>query len=291
MNARPHAPFLYIGYPKAASTFLGRYLDRHPDVAVSRIRLNHLNTRSVSDVAPAGDESAPAGKTDVKVNEKIAESICVVGDSRLWHRYKFVPDSLPMLKEHVVLDSHEAARRLKQAYPSARVFFTLREQVDWLHSSYKFFMPQLPAGQRSFADYCRTPRGIAYLQAGHYDRTIEAYAETFGSERVLVLQFDDIRKDPRQFLSRLCGFLGIAERALPTERANEGSTPQAARIRQLMPFVDRLPQPIKKLGKALLPFLPAGGESVLSDKETAAIREIYAESNRRTEKLLAGLAR
>lgn len=291
MISHPKADFIYIGYPKAASTFVGRFLNQHPQVSTDRLLLYPLYAPSIAEVSLASSEKPDAGKVHISINEKVAESICVVGDQNAWDTYKFVPHALDKLKNDILIDPHEAARRLKFSYPSARVLMMIREQVDWLHSSYKFFMPRLPAKQRSFADFCATPRGIAYLEAGYFDRTIEAYAEAFGPDRIMVSRFEDINKAPQRFMSQLCAYLGISEQPLPNSRANEGSSAQVSRIRRSAPFIDQLPASIRTIGKALLSVLPISNDMLLSDSEIAALRQKYETSNERTEKLIAQLGR
>ena len=285
----PKADFVYIGYPKAASTFVGRFFSQHPQVSTDRMLLHPLYAPSMADVSPASAEKPDPTKVHVSINEKVAESICVVGNRDTWNTYKFIPNASDKLTGDILLDPTEAARRVKQAYPSARVLMMLREQVDWLHSSYKFFMPRMPARQRSFADFCATPRGVAYLAAGHYDRTIEAYVATFGADRVMVLRFEDIRRAPQRLMTQLCTYLGIAEQPLPESPANEGSSAQVSRIRRLAPVIDSLPAGVRTAGKALLSLLPVSNAIMLSESEIGMLRNKYAESNEKTEKLIAGL--
>jgi hypothetical protein len=150
-------------------------------------------------------------------------------------------------------------------------------------------MTRLPARRRSFADFRATPRGVAYLQAGYYDRTIKTYMDTFGTGNVMVLRFEDIGRAPQQFMSRLCRYLGIAEQPLPEGRANEGSTAQVARVRRSLPFIDQLPASMRRIGKTLLSIAPAGSETLLSETEISTLREQYVDSNKQTEKLLKQL--
>lgn len=285
----PKADFIYIGYPKAASTFVSRFLDQHPQVTTDRNLLGPLYEATIADVAAATGDKPDAAKIHVSINEKVAESICVVGDRYAWRDYKFVPDSWDSVKAAIVIDPHEAALRLKRAHPAAKVLMMIRDQVDWLHSSYKFFMPRLPAGQRSFSDFCATPRGMAYIQAGHFDRTIDAYAGAFGPDNLLVLRYEDIGMAPQRFMATLCSYLGIAEQPMPSARENEGSTARVAAVRRFLPQVDRLPPSVKAMAKNALALLPESRGTILSGGDIRMTRSLYASSNARTEKLLSQL--
>src|SRR3954454_2491868 len=113
MVARKTAEVIYIGYPKAASTFVGQFLKDHPQVTLERIQLDPFYAASIDDITPAPARHIERGKVHVRHNEKIAESICVVGDSRIWNQNRYVPGTWDRVKDEVVLGPGEAAQRLK----------------------------------------------------------------------------------------------------------------------------------------------------------------------------------
>lgn len=129
-----------------------------------------------------------------------------------------------------------------------------------------------------------------FLQAGHFDQTIRAYVDIFGSQRVCVLRFEDIINAPTRFAAELCAFIGVSERAIPQRRENETNA-QLARIQRLFPVIERLPRRVKS---ALKPhaerLLPGGRASILSSRNISVLRSIYVVSNQRTEKLIAQLS-
>ena len=187
------------------------------------------------------------------------------------------------------LDPFASASRIQRTYPNVKILLTIREQVDWLHSAYKYSMPALPGRQRAFSDFCCTPTGIAYLQAGHFDQTIRAYVHVFGSDRVRVLRFEDITRAPKRFVAELCAFLEISERPLPAKWQNETNA-QMARLLRLFPIVDLLPRSVKYVLKPYAQRLPGGRGTILTPRDVQMVRGIYAASNQRTEKLLAQLS-
>ena len=236
-------------------------------------------------------ELARRARIHVSVNEKVAESVIYVGDHAAWRREMFKPNGWDLVRPHIRIDSREAAERIKGAYSKAKVLIVIRDQADWLHSAYRYFMPRLQAGRRSFADFCATPRGIVYLQAGHYDVTIAAYIDTFGPDRVKVLRFEDLVRAPERFASDLGAFVGLDAGPLPATKANEGSAVRAAMVRKYFPFVDAMPAGVRKFGGRLISMVPGRTRTLLSESEIQMIRGVYALSNERTAKLIAGLAR
>lgn len=281
------ADVLHIGYPKAASTFLVRYLQAHPDVTVAQFELSDLLQRSDGQFALR--EKPRAHKIHVSKDENIAESVCIVGDLNNWERHLYVPGAWDLVRNDVIVDPGEAASRLHKVYPHAKILIVIREQSDWLQSVYKFVMSQLPWNRRSFADYCTTPSGIVLLAAGHFDRTIRAYIDLFSGSRVRVLRFEDIRQAPERFTAELCGFIGISEQPIPQRRENETHA-QIARIQRFFPLIEKLPRDAKNALKPLaMRLIPGARGAILSSRDIRMLRSVYAASNQRTEKLIGQL--
>jgi sulfotransferase family protein len=290
MTKYPKADVLHIGYPKAASTFVYRYLQSHPEVTIDHNRLLPLLLSNSIANASATVEKSDPNKIHVCREESVAESVCVIGEIKNWERYLYVPGAWDRIKNDIIVDPAEMALRLNKVYPDAKVLLLIREQADWFQSIYKYVMSQLPATQRSFVDYCSTPQGIVMLSAGHFDRTIGAYIDIFGSQHVHVLRFEDILNAPKRFAAELCAFIGISERPIPQRRENE-SHALIARIQRVFPIVERLPSGVKAAIRAhVVPMLPSGRGTILSSRDIRMLRSIYITSNQRTEKLISLLS-
>jgi hypothetical protein len=280
------ADVLHIGYPKAASTFLGLFLDAHPQVTTDHNCLVPLLRVHRATHLPRATAKPSANKIHVSRDENIAESVCVVGDLNNWQCYKYVPGAWPRVKHDVSLDPTEAALRLQRVHSHAKIVLLIREQADWIQSAYKYAMSRLPARRRSFSDFCTTPTGVALLKAGHFHETISAYITVFGRDRVLVLRSEDIVKAPERFTRELCAFIGISESPLPQRRANETHA-QIARIQRLLPTIERLPSNVKGALKSYVgPLIPGRRKPILSSHDLAILRSIYAGSNQRTEQVI-----
>jgi hypothetical protein len=284
MPAHVRADVLHIGYPKAASTFIVRFLENHPEVTVDQFSLSEL-LKPVTGVVPVTNKPTP-DKVHVSKDENVAESICVIGDVKYWKKHLYAPDSWDRVKDDVRIDPGEAASRLHKVHPNAKVLIVVREQADWLQSVYKFVMSQLPWNRRSFSDYCTTPSGIVLLQAGHFDQTIQAYIDVFGSRRVGVLRFEEIARAPKRFAAELCKFIGVSERPLPQRRENETHA-QIARFQRFFPFIEQLPRGVKNTLKPhAMRLIPGARGAVLPSRDIRMLRGIYAASNQRTDKLI-----
>jgi hypothetical protein len=283
------ADVLHIGYPKAASTFLVKFLESHPEVTVSQFELSDILQQTGGRFEIQAKPSLH--KIHVSKDENIAESVCVVGDLKNWQRCLYVPGAWDQVKNDILIDPGEAALRLHKIHPDAKVLLVIREQGDWLQSVYKFVMSQLPWNRRSFADYCTTPSGIVLLQAGHFDHTIRAYVDLFGTKRVCVLRFEDIVSAPKRFSAELCGFIGVSDQPLPQRRENETHA-QIARIQRFFPLIERLPRGLKNTLKPhATRLMPGARRAILSARDFRILRGVYMASNWRTDKLIRQLSR
>jgi len=273
---------VHIGYPKAGSTFLQEYMATHPELDSSLEAMDALAEPAGSmPLRPAAD-----GRVRLITNEKISESLIAADDGSVWSRNKFVPGTWEDTAKHTRIDPVETARRVRDGYGAERVLIVIREQAAWLHSAYKYYLPNLPAQRRGFADFCATSIGRVYLELGHYDRIIEPYIDVFGAQHVLVLRAEMLRNKPEQFAAEFCQFAGIGYRPIPQGSANVGSSNQAAALRARFPVIDHLPAGVRRMGSTVLSRLSSGRGSMFSDAETAEIRSRYADSNRRVERLL-----
>jgi hypothetical protein len=288
LSIQARADVLHIGYPKAASTFTVRFLEKHPEISIDHFQLSNLLRSSGTRFSLT--EKPWSNKIHISKDENIAEAVCSVGQWQNWKRYLYVPGAWDYVKNDVVIDPEEAASRVHRVHPDAKVLIVIREQADWLQSVYKFVISQLPRNRRSFAEYCSTPSAIALLHAGHFDRTIGAYIDLFGSDRVGVLRFEDIVSAPKRFAAKLCSFIGVSERPLPEQRENETHA-QIARIQRFFPVIEQLPRGLKNTLKPYaMRLIPGARGTVLSSRDIRMLRGIYAASNQRTEKLIAQLS-
>jgi hypothetical protein len=279
-----HPPVVHIGYPKAASTYLEAYLVGHRDVHVLHTRLPNFDVPSRPIALP--DD----GKVPVCINERIAEGVIEVGQKVVDKQTMLTPGAWDRVATDIRFDPEEMARRIGIQVPNARILMVVRNQAEWLDSAYRYFLPRLPDHRRTFDDFQQTPRGLIYSQAGHYDRTILAYAETFGLQNLCVVRFEDLRRSPDAFVAQVSAFLGVDVASKPAGVVNPSSSPVVTRIRRRLPYLERIPAPIKKLLRRGQGVMKSKSSTILSAEIRSSIDASFAESNRRTEDLLAQIA-
>jgi hypothetical protein len=136
------------------------------------------------------------------------------------------------------------AARIRDVIPEARFLFVLRNPVERAHSHYwhsvkKGYEPlELAPALEAEADRIRQGgtlrRDHSYVDRGRYAPQLRRYFECFGRERVLVLLYDELVRDPDR-LERSCArFLGIDPDAFPPrDRSAARNASQLPRLRWL----------------------------------------------------------
>lgn len=109
-------------------------------------------------------------------------------------------------------DADRTFDRLARVLPNAKVLVVLREQRDLVRSLWLQYVRI--GGPASLADYLRPPdpgdhRAPCFDPAFlRFDRLVENLDRRFGRDRVLAIPYDRLRRDPRDFLARIAGFVG-----------------------------------------------------------------------------------
>ncbi len=106
------------------------------------------------------------------------------------------------------LYSKEAPARIRNCYPEAKLIAILRNPVTRAYSQYR---NAIKAGEipetMTFEAYCGQETSVT--EQGLYTAQLERYFALFPKEQMLVLIYEDIKKDPIAFMKRIYAFLGI----------------------------------------------------------------------------------
>ncbi|MGI9413032.1 MAG: sulfotransferase [Hyphomicrobiales bacterium] len=207
--------------------------------------------------------------------------------------------------------SKDIANRLMEAFPQARIFIVIREQVSMILSTYFHFLRK--GGFLTLPDYlgehfgARVPR---FTPAHYrYDRLIGYYQQLFGADNVLVQTYETFCKEPETFVRTLGDFSGAdLPLDLEYERPINEGLPRVVEYhtRHLNPLVRRASlngystlspsdaNDIRRNGliwlrKCLAKAVPEGSERKFVSRVRSEIQETvagyYTESNNRTAEL------
>jgi hypothetical protein len=145
------------------------------------------------------------------------------------------------------LYSPEAPERIHALYPNAKLIAILRNPVERAFSQYR---NAIKAGEiaetMSFEEYQQTESSVR--EQGRYAEQIARYDALFPREQLLILIYEDIRKDPVAFMRRIYEFLGITTdfvSSMVYDEINVARTPKHIAVDRVMHHVS---ETLRKIG-------------------------------------------
>jgi hypothetical protein len=220
MSAHSFLPHVvYIGLQKTGSTYLRGYLYNHPEVSCTRHGAFFQKTQS--EVTDAKAEMAreqygklfscdPHKPCRVDMYESIGMGYFLASPNN-WTAEYFLKGDQEFQREQVFVDQRCIAARIKAILPEAKILLTIRNQRAWFDSNYRHFLDYMPRGRDSLSHFLRTTEGKLMADAAMFDRTVQAYDELFGPDRVMVLPVELIERDENAAIESLCQFLQIRQ--------------------------------------------------------------------------------
>lgn len=113
------------------------------------------------------------------------------------------------------LYSHVAAERIRALYPDVQLLVILRNPITRAYSQYG---NAIKAGEipktTSFEAYYKEEQSV--LNQGLYAEQIERYLKQFDRAQILLLIYEDSKKDPRTFIQNIYNFLGVRTDFIPS---------------------------------------------------------------------------
>lgn len=187
----PRLPdFVIIGAPRAATTSLNAWLDAHPQCQMATPKELEFFSRWF----------------DRGVD---------------WYREQFAaPPAMTVGEATPAYLAHElAVDRIVATLPATRFIATLRDPVQRAWSHY-----WLGRGMRLETRTFEAALGeelesgdphSGYLGHGLYGRHLRRWVDAVGSDRLLILTFDEVAAQPLESYRRVCGFLELDDQSLP----------------------------------------------------------------------------
>lgn len=162
---------------------------------------------------------------------------------RAWNGQPVIAQTSPLY-----LYEPRAARRIFEALPEVKLIFILRQPVDRAYSHYwhevRYGYERLAFEEALAAEPARLRGGeearrhFSYLDRGRYTAQLARYLEFFGPERLAVVLYDQLVKDPSELARRAARFLGAGTEGwtLPDrvagERHNAAMVPRFPRVQR-----------------------------------------------------------
>jgi hypothetical protein len=239
MTATPPLPsFFLLGAPKCGTSSLHHYLGQHPDVLLSEPK----EPRFLEAEYPRGPawylERYFAGW----------EGQPVLGDASPRNLYvpwvperlaSLVPDARLAVVVRNPVDRAYSAWWMERTYGSEPLGFAdaVDDNLARIAAGDPFDKSDAEERWRGFlADYdARVLRYRTYVDAGYYADQLERYLARFPREQLLVVQFEDLERDPAAVTRSLWAFMGVDPDAPLTdlEPRKIGLGPAGARLKRL----------------------------------------------------------
>lgn len=176
--------FLVIGAPRCGTTWISENLRRHPDIFMPQIKEVHFFDRHYEE--------------GLQRYESFFEG---------WKGQKAVGEATPDYM-HGAYSSVDIPSLIKHHLPQAKLVASLRNPIDRAYSRYwnskaKFEKNSALSFEEKLAD---RPE---FLEEGCYVDQLRRFYELFPREQILVLLYDDLEKDPSNFIRQIYVFLGV----------------------------------------------------------------------------------
>ncbi|MGO9321409.1 MAG: sulfotransferase family protein [Solirubrobacteraceae bacterium] len=251
--------FFIVGPPKSGTTALYEMLRRHPEIYMPDIKEpRFFATDMRSRFQPARGHTLPA-----TLEEYLPLFTAAAPEQRVGEA------------SSLYLSSNTAARQIADVQPAARIIAILREPASFLRSLHHQLLRShvetkkdlrkaisLEAARREGRHVPRRshlPQLLQYSEQVRYVEQLSRYRAAFPPEQLLVLIYDDFRRDNQATLHTVLRFLGVDD-AYPIEEVNVKQTTRTMRSQQLDDLLHSvslgrspLPRAAKLTVKALTP--------------------------------------
>jgi hypothetical protein len=217
-EAKRSPDFFIVGHPKSGTTALYEMLRRHPEIYMPSLK----EPSFLAPDQPRRIQRASAGALPATPEEYLRLFVCARADQRVGEA------------SSAYLVSRAAPKRIAEIQPHARIIAILREPAGLLRSLHlqllhdhvetekslrKAIALEGPRGEgKLLPPSSPRPEALQYSERVCFVEQLRRYHEVFGRERVLVLIYDDFRRDNEATVRRVFRFLdvddGVAVEAL-----------------------------------------------------------------------------
>ena len=175
--------FVIIGAMKCGTTSLHEYLDLHPQIAMSRIK-------------------EPAFFIEEHNWHKGLD----------WYRSLFPSPAMAMGESSTSYTKYptfgDVPKRMHSILPDAKLIYLVRDPVDRIVSQY-IHRAAHHGETRSLENAVSRVEKNEYILYSKYNLQLSKYLEYYPRERILVVTFEDMRRDKRGMMRRVFEFLGV----------------------------------------------------------------------------------
>ena len=194
--------FIIIGAAKAGTTALYWYLQEHPDVFMSPLKETNFFAFGLDAQGrplygnPAVHRYPVQTLADYEKLFADAGSAVAIGEA-----------------SPIYLECPQAAGRIRDLLPHARIICCLRNPADRAYSDYQMYLRSVRRRLDPAVDLIPTAEWVHpdshWMEISRYYPQLKRYYDAFPREQIYVFLMDDLRKNPLGVVQDLYRFLGV----------------------------------------------------------------------------------
>jgi hypothetical protein len=253
-DAKRKPDLLCIGAQKAGTTWLYAQLGSRPDVFVPPVKeLHFFNHKFVADhrrwtrwiVQKSLRETTEALRRDGRLDAATAAYLDRLGQEPMlngnWYQFAFSPAGrhricLDVTPEYCCIPD-EGVAFVARFLPRARFVYLIRHPWHRAVSNLRMNVSRLDGFDGSEAAWLAAARNPTILERGRYSEYLPRWQRAFGPDRLLVLPYGRIAREPARMLAEIEDFAGLPRHgyASPGRVVNAGArlTPPEAAVEWL----------------------------------------------------------
>jgi hypothetical protein len=222
--------FVIVGAAKAGTTALYWYLHEHPAVAMSSMKETNY-------FAYGRDESG-----DLLYGDPDLHSFPITTLEQYEALFPGTGATTAVGEASpIYLECPDAAKRIRDRLPDAKIICGLRDPVDRAYSDYLMYLRnrqlRFDAARDLSLEAAWAQPDSHWMRIGRYHDLLARYYDEFDRSRIHIYLFDDMRSDPRSVVASLYRFLEVDERFVPDFETphNVGGVPTSMALEKLVP--------------------------------------------------------
>ena len=185
--------FIGVGPPKCGTTWIYKCLEEHPQICMNRPKELHFFRKDRQKKESGG--LYEYGMDYYKKHFNHCQEGQIIGEfGPLYFRRK---DSVELIKK---------------TYPNIKIIVSLRNPVDKLFSHYNHGASK-DAFKKSFEEMIEDREWIDKLTQDHIH--LKRFLDNFPKENILILIYEDAKKDPKNFIQKIYKFIGVDDGYIP----------------------------------------------------------------------------
>jgi len=206
--------FIGIGATKCATTWIYKCLEEHPQICGSSIK--EINFFNIPFRYKKGIEYYKKFFEHCRENQVRGE----FSSEYFWRP--------------------EVPKRIYDYFPNVKLILSLRDPRERAYSHYRFSkrIQGRVGNYKSFEDAILKSEPLR--DTGFYAKHLKDYFEYFSREQILILFFEDIKKNPKDVIQRIYKFLEVDSTFLPTSVQKKVNPTGSRRKRVKLPILNSL---------------------------------------------------